>query len=174
MIERFKPDKYYAKVYDIDFNKIKSEGIKLVAFDLDNTLVPHDILDAPSEVASLFNKVKELGFSVIVLSNNKEERVQRFTQDLEVEYYFNARKPLAKTFKLILSDHNVKPSELCLIGDQIMTDIWGANRIGIMSVLVDQIAKRDIFYTKINRIFERNVIKKLGKKNLFKLGEYYD
>jgi HAD superfamily phosphatase (TIGR01668 family) len=174
MIEKFRPNKYYTNVFSVDFNKLKNQGIKVVACDLDNTLVPHDIKEANEEVQELINKVKSLGMDFVIISNNHEKRVSNFAGGLDIQYYYDARKPLPKVMKKILSKYHIKKNELALIGDQIMTDVFGANSFGITSILVTPLAKRDIIWTKPNRFMEARIIKRLDKLNLFKIGRYYD
>jgi len=170
----FKPNKYYKSIFDVNFELLHQEGIKLIACDLDNTLVPHDVADASLEVIELINKVKLLGFEIIVMSNNHKSRVERFCKPLDIKYYYSSKKPLKTTFKKALRDFKVTNAEFCLIGDQIMTDVFGASRMKVMSVFVEPLAKKDIVYTKVNRIMENIIIKRLEKKNLFKRGEYYE
>ena len=174
MISKFRPDKYYSSIFDINFELLKKQGIKLIACDLDNTLVPHDILDATQDVIDLVSHVKKLDIIIVILSNNNYKRVKRFCEKLDIKFYYSSKKPLRKNFRRILEDYQLKPEEMCLIGDQIMTDVFGANRMNIMSVFVEPLAHRDIIYTKINRQLERRIIKRLEGRSLFKQGEYYE
>ncbi|MDR1782304.1 MAG: YqeG family HAD IIIA-type phosphatase [Bacilli bacterium] len=173
-MSKFKPTKYYKSIFDVNFNLLKNEGIKLIACDLDNTLVPHDVALPDKRVIELFRYIKSLGFEVVILSNNKEKRVQLFSDELNIPYYYSARKPLKKAFKRLLHDYHLQASQICLIGDQILTDVYGANGMHIMNILVEPLAHKDIFYTKINRFFEKKVIKSLSKRGLFKVGNYYE
>ena len=174
MASLFRPDKYYKNIYEINYQLLVNDGIKLIAFDLDNTLVPHDVLVMSEEVKNMIEKIKKLGFEVIILSNNNQKRVTRFCEKTNIAYYYSCKKPLRRMFKKVLLDFNLEPSQVCLIGDQVMTDVYGANRMDIMSILVEPIATRDIIYTKVNRQLERFVLRKLEKKSLFKIGEYYE
>lgn len=174
MLMNFKPKKYYKSIYEVDFKKLKDEGIKLVAVDLDNTLVPHDVMDAPDHVHELVKNVRNEGLDIVILSNNNQKRVERFIKEMDIDYYYSAKKPLKKVFLHLLNKYKLDTNEICLIGDQIMTDVFGANRINIVSILVEPLASRDILYTKVNRIMEKSIVKKLEKRNLFKIGEYYD
>lgn len=174
MILKFKPQKYYKDIFAVDFEQLKKEGIKLVAFDLDNTLVPHDVLLAPDSIIELFTRIKKLDLDVVILSNNSKKRVAKFVGDLDIDYYFSSKKPLKKNFMRILDKYQLTNKEICLIGDQVLTDVFGAKRLNILSILVNPIAQRDIIYTKINRVFERMIIKRLEKKGVFKVGEYYE
>lgn len=174
MIERFRPDKYYESIFNVNFRKLAQEGIKVVACDLDNTLVPHDVASATEEVKYLIEKVQSFGLIFILVSNNHKSRVEKFASTVGVEYYYGSKKPLPFVFKRILKDYQITKEQLVLVGDQIMTDVFGANSFGIQSILVMPLAARDILYTKVNRIMEKRVVKNLEKKNLFKIGEYYD
>lgn len=173
-MSRFKPVKYYPSIFDVDFQKLKDEGIRVIACDLDNTLVPHDVTLPSDDVINLVKKVNDLGMKFVILSNNKEGRVQTFATPLDIDFYFSSRKPLKKNFLRIMHDNHITNKQLCLIGDQLMTDVYGANKLGIMSIFVEPLANRDIFYTKINRLMEKKVLKKLVKRKLFKEGQYYD
>ncbi len=110
----------------------------------------------------------------MVLSNNNENRVSLFCEDLDIDFYHSSRKPLKKNFKRILEDNNVLPNQVCLIGDQLLTDVFGCYRMKMMSIYVEPLADRDILYTKVNRFFERKVLRSLERRNIFKLGEYYE
>ncbi|MDF9866687.1 HAD superfamily phosphatase (TIGR01668 family) [Bacilli bacterium PM5-3] len=174
MITKFRPDKYYKNVFEVNYKLLKKEGIKLITCDLDNTLVPHDVLDAPKNVIDLFDSLEKAGLLVVVISNNNEKRVKRFCEKLDIKYYYSSKKPLKMTFKKVLKDFNLKANDVCLVGDQLMTDVFGANRMKITSIFVEPLAQRDIIYTKFNRQIERLIIKILEKKKLFKMGEYYE
>ena len=112
-------------------------------------------------------KCEEVGLKLIIISNNKEKRVQQFSEKLGVDYVFSAMKPLKRGYRKIASDYT--PNEIVIIGDQILTDIFGGNRMGYYTILVDVINyNNEQFKTKLNRFFERIILKKLklkGEKN---------
>lgn len=174
IINMFKPDKYYKNIFEVNYETLKKQGIQIIACDLDNTLVPHFEKKPSPEVKQLFQQLKVMGFKVMVLSNNNFKRVSLFCEELEIDFYHSSRKPLLKNFKRILEDNNVMPNQVCLVGDQLLTDVFGARRIGMMCVFVDPLAEKDIFYTKINRFFEKKIIKRLERKKEFFIGEYYE
>ena len=93
---------------------------------------------------------------------------------MNVDVAFNSRKPLKKKYKKILELYHFEIDEVACIGDQILTDILGANRMGFTSILVNRIAKYETIFTKINRFFEGFVLRKLAKRNILVTGEYYD
>lgn len=173
-MENFVPDMYIKSVYDIDYESLKNRGIKCIIFDLDNTIAPVNIPVPDKELKDLFADLQILGFKVIILSNSNKARVEPFKEKLNVDSSYNSLKPLKKKYKKILNIYNFKDNEIACIGDQLLTDVLGANRMGFLSVLVNPISNIDYIGTKINRIFERQIFKILEKRNLFKVGEYYE
>ncbi len=93
MLERFYPDIYVSSAYEIDFGEFYDRGYRGIIFDIDNTLVPHG---APADERSkaLIKSLKEMGFGVLFLSNNKEPRVKMFNDAVGAGYIFKAGKPL--------------------------------------------------------------------------------
>ena len=77
-------------------------------------------------------------------------------------------------FYLVLSKYNFTINEIAIIGDQILTDVLGGNRIGILTIFVDPLTKKDMIWTKFNRIIEKRVIKRLSKKSILIKGKYYE
>ncbi len=174
MIELFKPDMYFKDIYDIDYKKLKSCGIKCILFDLDNTLVPYYRKKPTRKLKDFIEKLKDMGFKVIIFSNSNKKRLTPFKNALEVDCSASSKKPLSTKFKKIIKEYEYSQSEIAIIGDQLITDIYGGNRVGIFTVLVKPINSKEVFTTKINRVFENMVIKKLEKKNIFERGKYYD
>ena len=173
-MEIFVPDMYQKSIYTIDYNKLKERGIKCVLFDLDNTLVPGHVKDSNPKIKKLFDELKLSGFKVIIFSNSPKKRVKIFKDKLEVDACANAQKPLKKKFDYVLTKYDFDESDVAIVGDQIMTDIWGGNKVGITTILINPVSHKDFAPTKIFRFFEKIVIKSLKKKDLFQRGRYYD
>lgn len=134
------PDNYVKSVYDIDFNKIKKLGFTSVIFDIDNTLVEHGA-KANEKAIQLFSDLKKIGFNTCLISNNYKERVDIFNEDIHSLYICEAKKPSKKGFNKALNLLNTSASDVVFIGDQIFTDILGAKRVGIYSILSKPIHK---------------------------------
>lgn len=172
-MERYLPDVYQETIYDINYKNLKEHGIKCLLFDLDNTIVPFNQKILKAEVKELFYQLKQLGFKIIIYSNSPKLRVNQFGKQLNVDIYSGARKPSIKGFNRILKKYKFTENEVAIIGDQVCTDVLGGNRVGITTVLVTPIGK-DPFWTKINRIREKNIMQKLRDNNLFTKGKYYE
>ena len=82
-------------------------------------------------------------------------------------------KPLPFGFIKIKNKYNLEKKEMCMIGDQLMTDILGGNSFGMYTILVDPLGKKDLKITSINRMLEKQKIKKLTKLNILERGKYY-
>ena len=174
MIELYKPDMYQKDIYSIDYKKLKSYGIKCILFDLDNTLVAPYIKKPPRKLKDFIERIKDMKFKVIIYSNASKKRISPFKKTLEVDASYSSRKRHGKKLKKIISEYKYSESEISLIGDQFMTDVYGGNKEGIFTVLVDPISDRELIWTKFNRILEKGKIKKLERKKLFKKGVYYE
>ena len=172
VLDKFKPDVYKKSIYDIDYKKLNSMGIKCLLFDLDNTIIIGE--KKPSKkIIDLIEGLKNIGFRVIIFSNARKKRVEPFKEILEIDCSAKSRKPFKKKFKKVIKDYRYSESEIALIGDQLITDILGGNRVGIYTILVDRISGKEFIFTKINRFFERIIrfrLKKIG----FEKGKYYE
>lgn len=173
MLDLLIPDIYAQSVYTINYKKLKKNGIKCLLFDLDNTLAPYNVAEPDHKVKELFARLG-MDFKLIIISNSPKKRLRPFKEKLNVDVAFSAKKPLKRKYKKILELYKYKEDEIACIGDQLFTDILGANRMGFTSILVNRITKREILPTRINRAIERVVYKKLKKKNILVSGVYYD
>lgn len=172
-MELFVPDMFYKNIYLIDYKKLKKSGIKCLIFDLDNTIASIDVNEPDKKVKELFYKLcKE--FKVIILSNNKKDRVRPFKEKLNVDSSYSSLKPFKKKYKKIMELYHYNDTEIACIGDQLLTDILGANRMGFTSILVNPISPNEYIKTRFNRFFERKIIRKLKKNGVLVVGELDD
>ncbi|HIS11706.1 MAG TPA: YqeG family HAD IIIA-type phosphatase [Candidatus Onthocola stercoravium] len=169
----FIPDVYQKSIYTINYKKLKKNGIKCLLFDLDNTIAPYKVTEPDVKVKELFARLEE-DFKVIIISNSPKNRIRPFKEKLNVDCAYSSRKPFKTKYKKILEIYNFKIDEVACIGDQILTDILGANRMGFTSILVNRVAKYETIFTRFNRFFEGFILKNLAKKNILVSGEYYD
>lgn len=135
MIKIIYPFAMIDSVFDIDFNAVKSQGFNALIFDIDATLVPHGA-DTTTEIDELFQEIHKLGLKTLLLSNNSEERISEFNRNINTLFIPMANKPNKLNYLKAIEMLDVKKEEVLLIGDQLFTDVLGANRAGIKSVLV--------------------------------------
>ena len=157
MFDIFFPDRYVASTYAIDFDELYERGFRGLIFDIDNTLVPHG---APADGRSvgLFKRLKAIGYRCCLLSNNQEPRVQMFNEKIQVDYVYNAHKPSVKNYKKAMEIMGTDTDNTLFIGDQLFTDVWGAKRTGIRSILVKPIYPREEIQIVLKRYLERIVL----------------
>ena len=167
LLDTFYPNEIQNSTYVIDFEKWQRKGYKGVIFDIDNTLVPHDA-DADERSKALFEKLRELGFSTMLLSNNKEPRVKRFARQVGSAYIYKAGKPSRKNYIKAMEEMGTKPANTLFVGDQLFTDVWGAKRTGIYSVLVKPIHPKEEIQIVLKLYLEKIVLffyyKKQGER----------
>ena len=174
-MDNFIPDMYQKSIYHIDYDKLKEDGIKCILFDLDNTCIPYKDKEPNKKLIDLFETLKDMDFRVIIFSNATKKRILPFKNALRVDCSANSRKPRKDKFLKIMKMFNFELSEVVIIGDQLLTDIYGGNRVGIKTILVNPMSiEKESIPTRIARIIERILIKKLNKKGILKKGVYYE
>ena len=142
--------------------------------DIDNTLVAHDCARADDEVRAFIDKVKHSGIAVAFVSNNVKERVETFAKEFAAPFYPFAKKPLKYTYRKMVKELGYAPCEIAVLGDQLLTDMLGANRMHFYTILTAPIAQRDLTCTKVNRVFEQMIFRVLEKRGKLKRGNYDD
>ena len=169
MKKDYKPKKYYPDIHKINYELLKKNAKQVILFDLDNTIADNRDRHANEKTIKLFKKIHDLGFKTYILSNALPNRVKRFSKELNCEGYCFSCKPFKWKYNKILKKHH--KDSVVAIGDQIYTDVLGANNNGIESILVDRISKFESIFTIPNRIKEKLIIE---KKRIIVRGEYYE
>ena len=158
MFQMFYPDEWVDSTYQINFEKLREKGIKALIFDIDNTLVPHGA-PADDRAIALFERLHELGFSVTLLSNNKEPRVKMFCDAVVgADYIYKAGKPGKKGYERAMKQMGTDRETTVFVGDQLFTDVWGAKRCSIYSILVKPIDKKEEIQIVLKRYLERPIL----------------
>ena len=153
----FFPGEYLDSTYVIDFDKLYKDGYRGIIFDVDNTLVPHGE-PADERAKELFVHLKELGYSCMLLSNNKEPRVKMFNDVVQVNYIYKAGKPLPKNYRKAMEIMGTTKENTLFVGDQIFTDVMGANITGIRTILVKPIHPKEEIQIVLKRIPEKLIL----------------
>ena len=157
MFRTFYPKEYVDSTYVIDFDSFAKKGYRGVIFDIDNTLVPHDA-PADERAKQLFAHLKELGMSACLLSNNKEPRVAMFNKDVQVHAIHKGGKPGKEGYCRAMELMGTDEQTTLFVGDQLFTDVWGANRTGIYSILVKPIHPKEEIQIVLKRYLEKLVL----------------
>lgn len=154
LLQNLFPDELTTSPYALDWETLS--GIYGgVIFDIDNTLVPHGA-PADERAAALFRRIHSLGMKTMLVSNNGEERVRPFADRLETGYVHKAGKPKRRGYEEALRRMDTRPENTLFIGDQIFTDVWGANRAGMYTILTEPIdVSTDEIQITVKRFLEK-------------------
>ena len=157
MLRTFYPDDYIASTYVIPFEELYKKGYRGLIFDIDNTLVPHGA-PADERAIALFERLRNIGFDTCLISNNQEPRVQPFADKVGSKYVFDAHKPSTKNYKKAMELMKTEKDNTLFVGDQLFTDVWGAKRTGIKSILVKPIHPKEEIQIVLKRYLEKIVL----------------
>lgn len=157
MLECFYPKVYLDSTYEINFEQYYKDGYRAIIFDIDNTLVPHGA-PADERAIALFKRLHQLGYQTLMLSNNKEPRVKMFCDAVDAEYIYKAGKPDPTKYLEAMKRMESDVGNTLFVGDQIFTDVWGANRAGIYSILVKPIHPKEEIQIVLKRYLEKIVL----------------
>lgn len=156
-LHMFYPDEYLDSTYEIDFDLLYKKGYRGVIFDIDNTLVPHGA-PADARAEALFSHLKSIGFSCCLLSNNQRPRVELFNKNIGVNFIEDAHKPSVKSYQKAIKMMGTDTENTLFVGDQLFTDVFGARRTGIHSILVKPIHPKEEIQIVLKRYLEKIVL----------------
>ena len=155
---RFYPDLVIHDVTCLPVAQLKRLGIRLLFFDIDNTLSPFDQALPSPAIIRQFQTLQQEGFLLCLLSNNTPERVDRFNGPLGVLAVSRAGKPGCKKLQAVLKDQGLNARQAALVGDQVFTDMYCAHSAGMLAIYSQPLCPRDQWITKIKRPAERIVL----------------
>jgi len=165
MLERFVPTQAVEQVWQVDLAALRAAGVKHVLLDLDNTLTPWRSAEVPERTAAWIEQARQ-GFRVCIVSNtSKLRRLTKLCERLGIECVGFAQKPWG--VRRALRKLGAAPEETVLIGDQLLTDVFGAHLAGIRSILVKPVSSDEFFGTYFLRAIERVVLGMLRRRGMF-------
>ncbi len=168
-MSKFIPNMYVKNIFEIDYKKLKDSDIKVLLFDFDNTIIEkgNNVID--EKTLKFLNSLKS-DFIIYIVSNSlNSSKLNLVCGKLALPYIGHAWKPFKSGYKR-LRFKDIKNEQIAMIGDQLITDVWGANKMGYFSILIDPITNNEHIWTKVNRVFELII----QKKNHIERGKYYD
>jgi HAD superfamily phosphatase (TIGR01668 family) len=159
-LRRFCPDYRVKNVGDIDPEDLAASGIKGVLLDLDNTLLPWKGSEIPDETFRWLEKCRDAGLKLCLVSNTRNiPRLEEIAHKLGIPAVRAWKmKPSKDGFHVALEKLGLQPSEAIMVGDQMFTDVWGGNRMGMITIWVERMHPREFVGTKISRMLESVVL----------------
>ena len=159
------PNYLLPSVFSIDDDFLEKNNVKAIIFDIDNTLVGFTVRYPTGEIKEYISSLINKGIKISIASNNNKERVSEFCKELNVNFIYRACKPLPFSLLKLCKNMGVKAKNTVLVGDQIYTDMLGANLCGMTSVMVDIIDTKENLTFKIKRALEKPVINAKRRKD---------
>lgn len=156
----FKPTYALKKITDITPSALKKRGIKALILDVDNTLTTHNNPAPGSGVPQWIEEMKSAGIKLIIVSNNSAERVTPFAEMLGLHFVPNGAKPLPVGIAKAVRELGVPKNRIAAVGDQIFTDILGANLAGVRSVFVYPMEPETSLPFRFKRAVEKPLLPK--------------
>lgn len=143
-------------IWEIDLASLRAAGVRGLILDLDNTLVEWNRNEIRPEVRQWLGAARGLGMRVSLVSNAiRAGRVSRIGAELDLLVVTWALKPLPWGFRRAMAAMGTRPASTCAIGDQVFTDMLGANLAGIRTVLLAPLSRRESPHTRLIRLIER-------------------
>lgn len=158
MLKKFYPDLIIDKVQNINLGILNRKKIKGLILDIDNTLVPMHMKEADENAVAWIENVRKAGLKACIVSNASHKRVIKFNERLKLFAIHRASKPGSKAFLKAARLMDLDIHEIAVVGDQIFTDVYGGNKLGMFTILVKPIDKREILFIRLKRIAERLVL----------------
>jgi len=164
------PDEAFHSISEIDLVAVAAAGKKLILLDVDNTLLPWRSEDIPQSTRDWIEVGRTAGLEFCILSNTRNvERLDRLAKELGIQAFRGKFKPSREMFRRALREYQLEPKDALMIGDQLFTDILGANRTGIETMWVKPMASKEFVGTKVSRMGER-----LFQHKLYQFLDPYD
>lgn len=162
-LEILRPREYLDSIYQIDFDRLKSRGIGAIIMDMDETLLPREMIDITPVLFSFIQELREIGFGICLVSNSAHpERVDYVSRTLRIPSITMAAKPLPFAFDKALHMLKAKREEAVVIGDQLFMDVLGGNLAGIYTILVRPMSKEKFWLRQWMRVAEKLALEQLS------------
>ena len=164
---RWLPTFYAPRLFNVTPDFFKKQDIQYLCCDLDNTLAPFDEMTPRPTVKKWVKTLKDAGLTFLIISNNDEQRVKPFAASLGVDYLAKTGKPFKDKLLIFLKEKGYPKDKVMVIGDQLLTDVWLANRLGMKSLFTEKLVAYDHWPTKPNRFIEAFLKKRYHRLKQF-------
>jgi len=164
MNEKYFPSLILDSVTDITADILKENNIKGLILDIDNTLVPNHVTEADETLLEWIEKMKYAGIKISIVSNASKKRVHTFNNKLNLYAVHRAFKPSVRAFNKASRLMGLDNKNVAVVGDQIFTDIVGGNSAGMFTILVKPIDKREEWFVRLKRKFEKRILRQYAER----------
>ena len=151
----FRPKEKIGIFTDFDMKHYRDLGFDTILLDIDNTIAVPNTGICDERAEKFIKDLQEAGFKVVIFSNNTRKRVDMFKRDIDVDTNCWSMKPLPFSYLTICKKMNTEPSKTIVLGDQLVTDILGANLSGCYGIYCKQLQEKDSAITSVNRMIEK-------------------
>lgn len=164
-IDNFKPNWMVDSIYNITPEELEQHKFTGIIADLDNTLIAWDNPEGTENTIKWIRELKNNNIPIVILSNNSYRRIAPVAKALQVKFVHRALKPFSYKFEKALDLLNMDKENVVMVGDQVLTDVLGANLIDLDTILVRPIVTTDAAVTKLNRKIEKTILDRLMKND---------
>ena len=147
------PRAIFPALTQISPDYLRRQGIRLLMLDFDNTIVPYTTSEPTPEMAAWLGAMQASGIGLCVVSNSRKPRVVTFCEKYGLDCITHAKKPFSRGIRACLTRFSLEPARCALVGDQIYTDVLGANCAGVQSILISAIHNHTI-WLKLRHVAE--------------------
>ena len=152
----------FRKTVDITPAFLKKHGIKGLILDVDNTLTTHDNPVPAEGIIQWLENMKKNGIKLIIVSNNHAERVRKFADPIGLDFVSDSGKPLKRGYTAAMKKMGLSPEETAAVGDQLFTDVWGANLAKVRMLYVEpmELEPKSKRFIRFKRVLEKPFLPK--------------
>ncbi len=158
------PDEMFGHYWEITPDYLRSVGVRALLIDIDNTLAPYEQEEPDERIRAWFDGLQRNGISAALVSNNHKERVEKFNATLGLLAYADSHKPSRKTLERAMRELGATHGETAMLGDQLLTDAYAGNHIGLRTLIVPPIKDKTSLFFRFKRLCERPFIRAYAKK----------
>ena len=157
------PEYRFKSFDEVTAEFLLSIGARAVLLDIDNTLEPYEHPDPGDNVLEWLDSLKAVGIKTAIVSNNNNDRLDRFNRNIGMPGFSKAGKPFPRNIYRAMEALGAEKDGTIFMGDQILTDVWAAHNAGIRAILVPPINDRRDLLTKFKRLLEKPILKKYDR-----------
>jgi HAD superfamily phosphatase (TIGR01668 family) len=168
MLRHFCPRLVVSHLTELSPAFFAERGLQAVILDLDNTLVPWRGAEIAPEVSAWVGRCRAAGLKLCICSNtHRPRRLAQLAAELEVPFIERVAKPRRGGFMRALTLMGTSVAETAVVGDQLMTDIWGGNRCGLLTILVEPLSRVEFIGTRmVNRPLEAWLLSRMQRRGM--------